>query len=84
MTWRVIFVSPYRVVFVANEYPGTMERLYEWSPDEAIPVRPPTSGFSEFVRPVIRRFCHPILLRLMASCDVASNVWQPLPLHHNQ
>ena len=26
-----------RAVFVANEYPGTMERLFEWSPDEAVP-----------------------------------------------
>ena len=26
-----------RSTFVAEEYPGTMERLYRWSPDEAVP-----------------------------------------------
>lgn len=26
-----------RAVFEANEYPGSMQRLYAWSPDECIP-----------------------------------------------
>ena len=26
-----------RATFAANEYPSTMQRLYQWSPDECIP-----------------------------------------------
>ena len=27
-----------RAVYEPNEYPGTMERLYQWTPDECLPA----------------------------------------------
>jgi len=34
---KALLTKAVRTVFVAGEYPATLGRLYDWSPDEAIP-----------------------------------------------